>query len=398
MWVSSLVLLAVILVVVLAMLWINSATVMTQTVVLTNLILDEGGELPDAGDFDASQRTFLALTPESIHEARYFSVILDEGGGRVVTMRVAGIAEDEAIALAEEANTRKASFGRLHVGSRLMHYCRRALVDGGTLLAFLDSTSRDSLLRVAVLYMGALWVFVLLMYVLIMGRYSKRLIKPFVENDEKQKRFITNASHELKTPLAVISANTEMTEVLGGKSKWTESTRRQVSRMQALIEDLVVLTRMDELKDMELQDVDLSAVVSEAAGHYRTVAESSGRRFECDISQDVHVKGDRRALAQIATILLDNAAKYCDEGGEIRVTLRPKGRGARLQVANTYAEGAGVDTDRFFERFYRQDESHHSGKSGFGIGLSMAREIAGRMKGRLKAACSGNVITFTLDV
>jgi signal transduction histidine kinase len=264
----------------------------------------------------------------------------------------------------------------------------------------LDATSRYGLIRLIMMYMAALWLTVLILYVVIMGRFSKNLILPFVENDEKQKRFITNASHELKTPLAVISANTEMTEVLGGKSKWTESTRRQIKRLQALIEDLVVLTRLDEMKEADLSDVDLSAVVSETAEPFRSIAESEGKSFSTQIAPDTHIRGDRRGLQQVTSILIDNAVKYCDKGGAIAVTLegRARGKGARITVANTYAEGKNVDTSRFFERFYRQDESHNSEKSGFGIGLSMAKEIVERMKGRLKIGYADNIISFTVEI
>lgn len=399
MWLSTGVLLLVIMLVVMVVYWITSSVVVTQTRVLMNLILENGGDLPTESEFDAGQEAFLALNAESIHEARYFSVVLQSGEAKVVTMRLMGVSAEEAVDMAETAALRRSSYGRLmDWDGRRLHYGRREEADGSTLIVFLDSNSRSGLLRLAVSYMAALWLVVLLLYVLIMNRYSRKLVKPFVENDEKQKRFITNASHELKTPLAVISANTEMTEVLGGRSKWTESTRRQVTRMQTLVEELVVLTRLDEMKELEHSDVDFSDLAAEAAESYRGVAESSGRRFESDIAPDVHVKADRRALQQIASILLDNASKYCDEGGDIIVTLTQKGRGARLTVTNTCADAKNVDTGRFFERFYRADESHNSAQSGFGIGLSMAREMAERMKGRLKVGAAGDIITFTLDI
>jgi signal transduction histidine kinase len=272
--------------------------------------------------------------------------------------------------------------------------------DGSVMVVMIDSTSRYGLVRLVMTYMFVLWLTVLILFVIVMGHFSKKLIHPFIENDEKQKRFITNASHELKTPLAVISANTEMTEVLGGKSKWTESTRRQIKRLQTLIEDLVVLTRLDEMKESELTEVDLSAVVTESSESFRSVAENAGKRFTADIAPEIHIKGDKRGLQQIVSILLDNAVKYCDDGGTIAIRLesRSRGKGAKVIVSNTYVDGKDVDTSRFFERFYRQDESHNSEKSGFGIGLSMAKEITERMKGKLRVNYSGDTISFTVEV
>ncbi len=400
--VSTLVLLLVISVVSGVVYWIASGILMSQTGVLINLILDNDGTLPQyESDFDASQERFLALNVESIHEARFFSAKQTDDGIEIISSHIAAISEEDEISLAKKVLDRRGSLGRITVeGHRILHYARRSMDDGSVMVVLIDSTSRYGLVRLVMMYMFALWLTVLILYVIVMGHFSKKLIHPFIENDEKQKRFITNASHELKTPLAVISANTEMTEVLGGKSKWTESTRRQIKRLQTLIEDLVVLTRLDEMKESELTDVDLSAVVTESSESFRSVAESAGKRFTADIAPEIHIKSDKRGLQQIVSILLDNAVKYCDENGEITVRLesRARGKGAKFVVSNTYAAGKDVDTSRFFERFYRQDESHNSEKSGFGIGLSMAKEIADRMKGKLRVNYSGDTISFTVEV
>ena len=261
-----------------------------------------------------------------------------------------------------------------------------------------DSTSRYGLTRLIILYMAGLWFVVLVLFIIAMSRYSRKLVRPFVENDEKQKRFITNASHELKTPLAVIAANNEMAEAVSGKTKWTESTTRQVKRLQSLIENLVVLTRLDEMNDIVLTDIDYSALVSETAEPFRSVIESAGRKYECRIEPGIHVNGERRTLQQIVSVLLDNAAKYCDEEGIVSIRLTRKGKGSLLSVSNTYEEGKDVDTSRFFERFYRQDESHNSGKSGFGIGLSMAKEMTERMNGRMEVGYREGIITFSVEL
>lgn len=401
MWVSTLVLLLVICIVVSAVYWITMGSIMSQTDVLMELILDNDGDLPERSEFNASQERYLALNTESLYEARFFSARETDGDLALLTFHIAALSREDALALAETALSRRGEIGRINVtGDRKFHFCRREADDGSTMIVVLDATSRYGLLRLIMTYMSALWLAVLLLYLIIMGHYSKKLVQPFVENDERQKRFITNASHELKTPLAVISANTEMTEALGGKSKWTESTRRQIRRLQALIEDLVVLARLDEMKDADISDVDLSAIVSETAEPFRSVAESAGKEFRTEVVSGVHVDGDKRGMQQVISILLDNAVKYCDGNGMIAVRLeaRPRGKGARIVVSNTYKAGKDVDMSRFFERFYRQDESHNSEKSGFGIGLSMAKEIVERMKGRLRVDYKDGVISFTMDI
>ena len=398
---STAVLLLVILLVTGVVYWITSALVMSQTSVLMDLILDSDGEMPERGEFNTQQELFLALNVESLYEMRFISARQSDGEVELITTHIAALSAEDALHLAQRALDHHGARGRLYAaGNRVFHYSRRAGDDGNTLVVVLDSTSRYGLQRLIMTIMGGLWLTVLILYVIVMGRYSEKLIRPFVENDERQKRFITNASHELKTPLAVISANTEMTELLGGKSKWTESTRRQVSRMQSLIEDLVVLARLDEMKEAEIAEEDLSKRIAETAEPFRGVAESAGLRFETQIAPDIRVRCDGRGLQQVTSILLDNAVKYCDEGGRVCVRLegRARGRGARIAVSNTYAQGKDVDTSRFFERFYRQDESHNSERSGFGIGLSMAREIVERMKGKIRVEQAGDDIRFTVEI
>ena len=397
-WGSVLVLFLVIVLVVGIIFWVTSNTVTRQTQVFIDLILDNEGQMPARGEFAPQQETFLALNAESINETRFVSVLFSDGEGQIVSMWLNALSEDDAIGMATDVLSKSSDSGRLGNSQRRLQYGRRVLDDGSTLVVIADSTSRYGLSRLIVFYMAGLWMVVLILFMIAMGHYSKKLVKPFVENDEKQKRFITNASHELKTPLAVIAANNEMAETIGGKTKWTESTSRQVKRLQSLIESLVVLTRMDEMKEIALTDVDYSAVVLETAEPFRSVIEGAGKSYDCQVPQGIHVKGDKRTLQQIASILLDNAAKYCDEGGNVSVRLSQKGKAAQLCVSNTYAAGKDVDTSRFFERFYRQDESHNSGKSGFGIGLSMAREMTERLKGKLNVSYEKDTISFTVEL
>ena len=400
MWVSASVLLLVICAVIGTAYWIASDTVMSQTRLLMRTIIENGGDLPLQGEFNPQERPFLALNQESIYELRYFTALISDENTKITNIHLA-IKEEDAIEIAESVYHRNGDDGSLSIGGkRKMNYMKQLQEDGSTLIVLLDCTSRYSLIRLVMMYMAALWFAVLILYVVIMIHFSKKLVRPFIENDELQKRFITNASHELKTPLAVISANTEMTEAMGGKSKWTDSTRRQVVKLQTLIEDLVVLSRLDEMKEIVLSEMDLSALTSETAESFRGVIENSGKKLRVDIMPGLRGKAEKRGFQQLVSILMDNAAKYCDEGGEVIITFSDKGRakGVKLAVSNTYAEGKDVDYTRFFERFYREDTSHNSAKAGFGIGLSIGKEIAERMGGTLKVNYSGAMISFVLEL
>jgi signal transduction histidine kinase len=399
MWMSTVILFLVISLVVCIMYRIASGTIMSQTRILMEEILDNDGSLPVQWEFDSDKRIYLALSPESLYETRYYTALINDTEVSIDHMHIA-MKEDEAEHIAERIYKKRKDYGSLYVsGGRTVNYMKKP-TDDGTFIVVLDCTSRYNLIRVITIYLSALWFAVLILYIVFMGRYSQKLIKPFIENDEKQKRFITNASHELKTPLAVISSNTEMIETMGGKSKWTESTRRQVGKLQNLIEDLVVLSRLDEMQDIVLARTDLSVITNETAESFRSVAEDSGRTFISEINPDVYAMAEKRSYQQLVSILMDNASKYCDKDGEIRVALtaRSRGKGARLTVSNTYAEGKDVDYSRFFERFYREDASHNSSLAGFGIGLSMGKEIAERLGGDLKVSYSGDTISFEISL
>ena len=202
---------------------------------------------------------------------------------------------------------------------------------------------------------------------------SLRAIAPEIRAAELQKRFITDASHELKTPLAVIKANTEMEEIISGETEWTQSTLRQVDRMNGLIKDLVTISKSQEREKSELSDVDISAVVKEAVDTFASVAKRDEKELANNIDDNVHMLCSGEDIRQLTALLVDNAIKYCDEKGSITVNLSQKSKKVKLTVSNTYKDGANVDYDKFFERFYREDKSRNIDKGGYGIGLSIAQ-------------------------
>lgn len=371
---------------------------MSQTRILMEVILDNDGDLPQQWEYDSIRGSFLALNDESIYELRYFTVLINDEDARITHIHSA-IKENVAEEIARKLFKKKNDYGSVALaGGRRVNYMKKAMEDGSTMMVILDSTSRYSLIKLMMIYMSVLWFIVMMLYILVMGNYSKKLVKPFEENDERQKRFITNASHELKTPLSVISANTELLELMNGKNRWTESTKKHVGKLQSLIEDLVVLTRLDEMQDVMMEDTDVSVLVSETVEPFREIVENSGRDFEVHIEPGLTVKTEKRSFQQLVSILMDNAAKYCDDGGNIFIDLYSGNRGkqVKLCIKNTYVSGKDLDFSCFFERFYRADASHNSEIPGFGIGLSMGREIAERMGGKLEAGYEGDTISFTV--
>lgn len=222
-----------------------------------------------------------------------------------------------------------------------------------------------------------------------------------IENSRRQQSFITNASHELKTPLAVIRSNTELMEMLDGPSEWTASTLKQVDRLDSLIQNLVMIARSQEQENSrEAAEIDVSALVKDTAEPFAAVAANDQKAFSMDLEPDVRIVANESSIQTLTGVLVDNAIKYCDENGSVtvRTSSDKKGRTAVIQVSNSYAEGRTVDYSRFFERFYREDESHHteSGeKKGFGIGLSIAQNICSLYHGDIAAGWKDGQITFT---
>lgn len=241
----------------------------------------------------------------------------------------------------------------------------------------------------------------LLVFWLIVVSLSRRAIEPTVRTMENQKRFITNASHELKTPVAIISADAEVLEMMNGENEWTQSIINQSKRLNDLISALVRLTKAGESQRFELTDVDISQVASDAAASFRPVIEQHGLTLDTRIDEGIAAKAEPQSITEIVNILLDNSAKYCDEGGTVTISAASRGglrSGATLTVSNDYKAGEGQDYSRFFERFYRADESHNSKKEGFGIGLAMAKELVTRMNGTLTVDWRDGRIAFTVTL
>jgi hypothetical protein len=236
----------------------------------------------------------------------------------------------------------------------------------------------------------------MLIVILILSIFARRVVRPYIKNSEAQKEFVTNASHELKTPLAVISANTEVIEMMNGKSEWTDSTVKQVNRLSELISQLVVLSKLEEKQDIVLSDVNMSEETNSVMSSFKAIAETKEITLKTDIADDVHVQADQKGLHELVNILMDNAVKYCDEKGTVSVSLSRKGKNAVFIVSNDYSAGEGVDYKQFFERFYREDKSHNSEKKGYGIGLSMAESLVRMFKGKISVNYKKPVISFTV--
>ena len=230
---------------------------------------------------------------------------------------------------------------------------------------------------------------------------SKRVIAPIQETYIKQKQFITGASHELKTPLAIISSNADVLEMMNGDSKWTQNIHNQVDRLTSLVNSLVVFSRMEEKDTVERSRFDLTNALESRIEDFNELAHFQKKNIVTDIDSDLYYFGEEASIVQLMDILLENAIKYAPEDSSISVSLKKNRKYAILKVSNK-AEVKKGDLSKVFERFYRLDESRNSAIKGYGIGLSMAQLIAEKHKETIRAYAPEDGIfkiemRFTLD-
>ena len=291
-------------------------------------------------------------------------------------------------------NTSKGRFG--------LYYYQIEEKDGKVVLAMLDASAviynRTRMFYASIMISLVCFIITLCLTVIL----SNRVIEPEIENTKKQIQFITDVSHELKTPLAVIRSNAEMEEILQGENEWTQSTIRQVDRMVGLINNLVMITKSQEIEnDSDTENVNVTDVVKQTAGEFIAMAQQQGKNIELQIEEDITLVIRESKVRQLTMILLDNAVKYCDEGGTIVVSLQKQGwrsKGIRLVVSNTYAEGKKVDYARFFDRFYRVDQSRNIDTGGYGIGLSIAKHICTQSGGDIRVEWKNENISFICNL
>ena len=223
--------------------------------------------------------------------------------------------------------------------------------------------------------------FLLVLFIIILA--SGRAVRPIAESYERQKQFVTDAGHELKTPLTVISADSELARMTFGPSEWFDGIDAQVTKMTRLVHSLITLARMDEGQATVFSLFSLSDAVYDTAKSFENLIFKAGKQLSLDIQEEILCTGDESMLRQAAAILMDNAAKYCDEKGMILVRLT-EDRGIRLQVINDYAASGDCDLSRVFQRFYRADKARTPDGS-YGLGLSIAKSIVEQHKGTIQA-------------
>ena len=356
---------------------------------LADRVSEGGGRFPGSFDepppFDKmpprNEPNFEFITPETPFSTRHFTVFFDKKGevARTNTESIYAIDEDTAIEYAEKAMADGEERGWIS------NYRYKVFsTDKGYGVVFVDGSMSRSAMMQSMTIAGIVLVGCAALVLILIFLLSKKAVKPIAESYEKQKQFITDANHELKTPLTLILANLDIAEAELGKNEWLDDIRAEGHRMTELVNQLVALSRMDEEgQPLNITEVALGELVADTVSEFEPLAKDRGKVLIASIDKEITYLGDEALLHRLVGILMDNAIKYCDQGGEITVNLH-RGRRIILTVENTYAAVGELELNRLFDRFYRADKARKF-TGGYGVGLSMAKAIVEKHKGEITA-------------
>lgn len=324
------------------------------------------------------------LSPGAPMPAGHFTATADSAG-EIESVRVVGLSgltQADAAAIAAEILSSGSESGRVRSYKYLV-----TDMGSGKRLVFLDNSVQLRMLLNTLVTSCVVGALCLGLMFLIVALLSGRAIRPIVENMQKQRRFVTDAGHEIKTPLAIIMANTDALELHQGESRWSRNIRSQAERMDGLMQRLLLLARTDEGAAVyPFEEVDFSALAESAAAAFAEPAAQAGLRLRPKIAPGITVRGNPGALEQLLHILLDNAVKYAGRGSGIELQLAMEGKRRVLTVANRIDTLPGAPPGALFDRFYRADAARTQKTGGYGIGLSAAQAIAWLHHGKISAA------------
>ena len=335
--------------------------------------------------------------PEAPYTTRFFLVKLDENETvtEVSTDFIASVTQEEA-----EEYARNILDGKREKGYYKNYRFQIISDNNEKIVIFLNCSmelhSARNVLLISCL-MGAVCLLIVFLLVLLL---SRRAMEPYIRNMERQKRFITDASHEIKTPLTSIATSVDVIEMEYGTDEWIENIHKQTAKMSRMVADLVTLSRLDEENPFpEKTEFSLSDAAWEVAEPFASLAKAQGKNYTQRIEENLTLWGNPDSIRQLISILLDNALKYSDEHGSIRLDVYKVHGKTKIEVFNTCILEDTKNLSRLFDRFYRLDDSRSKKTGGTGIGLSIAQAVAEAYGGKIKVhSKDGKSILFQVSI
>jgi signal transduction histidine kinase len=333
--------------------------------------------------------------PEANYMTRFFIIRMDKSGVSWMGLDyIAAINSFDAVEYGEKIIDKRADHGYIDD----FRYIKSDNKDSAIIVFLNVSREKQSMKSLLLLTLIVSAVSLAIVFVLV-ELFAGRAIRPIANNIKMQKQFITDASHELKTPLTSISTSLDVISMEHGEDEWTENIKNQTGRMTKLVSELVTLSRLDE--DMPLPDKEqfsLSNLGWEIVEIYEAQAKGKNKKFSAEIEDNIDLYGDKAAVGQLLSVLLDNAIRYSDDNGDIRLSIYKKKNKPRIEVFNTCHYDTPPDTNRLFDRFYRPDESRSRETGGTGVGLSIAKAVVTAHGGTISASCpSGETMTIKIS-
>lgn len=337
------------------------------------------------------------MNENSKMSAVYFTVRVSQSQNvvKVDTGRIADVSENEAIELFQAVINKGSSDGRIQ---NFRYRVAESERDSGKVYLFLDVSMQTYNILTVLFFSTAAGVICFIAMLLLVILISKKAIQPIAENFERQKQFVTDAGHELKTPLAIILANAEAMELYQGENKWSKNIIEQTVRLNGLMQNLLTLAKADESRNtLPTETVAISPLVAETLQMFSEPMKLKELGLQKQIDTEVYLKANKEQLQRLLSILVDNAVKYSVQNGDISVSLVQRGKSFIFQIENTCEELPSCPPDKLFDRFYRADAARTQKNGGYGIGLSAAKTIAELYGGTIEASYSQpNKIAFTV--
>lgn len=379
----------------------NFYTITSDADGILSILAENGGKFPEPekriprmGQREPGHLGGFQMTEETRFETRYFFATFDESATTGVNIEhIAAISSQQAYSYASKALSSKKDSGYVDNFRYLVYQG-----ENGAMVLFLDRQTQLQSATSLLIVSGGIALISMLAMFLLVYLLSRRAIAPMVESLHKQRRFITDAGHEIKTPLAIISANADVIEIENGPGEWTQSIRNQTERLGRLVANLLILSRMDEARPaLNLQEISLSTLLSEIIEDFAPLAQTQGKALLADIQRDILYKGDPDALRELFSILIDNALKY--SSGDIRISLKRPNKKIHFDISNPADNLEAESTALLFDRFYRPGGSRDRASGGYGLGLSIAKAIVEAHRGRISAhSDDGAILHFTVSL
>lgn len=335
--------------------------------------------------------------PQIFMDSTIYTVLLDEDQHikDVINHTTDNISDDEIIKIAENIITNRTN-ENLKIGNLYFTNYSYAFNMNNTSLIIIDNenikTELIDLLKISIL------IFIILEIVIIISsnQITNWIIKPVEESFNRQKQFIQDASHELKTPLSVIIASSEALENNPNEKKWLENIKEEAEGMNSLVSDLLEMAKSENKTKEQYNEENLSKLVEKSVLTFDSLVYEKNIKLTYNISENIVFKCDTKGIKQVVGILMDNAIKHSEQNGEIIVDLKKDRKNIVLEISNKGKEIPKEQRDKIFERFYRGDESRNRTENRYGLGLAIAKNIVNNHNGKISVNCENGYTTFKI--